>query len=109
MAACLTLMDQRGVLQACAQEHPGQMEDLGHHFLPGARWGWIKAVICLAGTRQENGQGETSGTYGWSKGPSWPLRPSEDSLCLFLFEQTAAKEPSPQGPCMGPNKPNVPT
>lgn len=42
MAACLTLMDQWGLLQACAQEHPGQVEDLGHHFLPdtGSVPGW---------------------------------------------------------------------
>lgn len=64
-------MGQLGPLWPRAQEHPGQMEDLGHHFLPdvgsvrvvgsGGR-GWVDSVICLEGPRWGEGQVETSGT-----------------------------------------------
>lgn len=62
-----------------------------------------EAVLCLEGTRQEKGQGGTSASPFFSPragarahlGLCDPLR---IPFALFVFEQTAAKAPSPQGP-----------
>lgn len=72
ISGCLLtpLMDQLGLLWPYAQEHPGQMEDLGHHVLPDVGsvpgqekgGGWVDAVICLEGPKWGEGQIEISTT-----------------------------------------------
>lgn len=63
--------------------------------------GFVEAVICLEKERRGRVR-ETPlaalSLHGWSKQTSWPLRHSEPSLFLLLYEPMAAKEASPQGP-----------